>query len=183
MRTALVSALLLVSVSTPALGGPRESLEVPAIVSGGTGAHDVVEAAGLGLTVGLLAKIVEPRVLRAERVTLEGQPIWRVDVAGRLSRSREGCSAIAAWITETGRVVRFSQTSEEARIQDCRDWYFDGDERAMEAARDADPRDWTGDAEESYRDPEWDDQSRDQWDEWQQEENEIRRLEDDLDVE
>lgn len=167
MRTGSVLALLLLA-SASALAGPRESLDVPSIVTPAVGgAHDVVEAAGIGLTVGLLAHVIEPRVLRTERVMIDDEPVWRVDVAGHLTRDREGCSAVATWIAESGEVLRLAQFSEAAPIDDCRSWYFDGDERSIEGAIDS----------KDYRDEQWDDETLDRWDAWQDE----VRLEEDVD--
>jgi hypothetical protein len=169
MRTSSVSASVLVSfLSAVSQAGPRESLELPFQVTSRDGAHDVVEAATVGLTAALLAHQHEPRVLRAERVSVDGEPLWRVDVAGRSARDGDGCSAIAAWIAEDGRVVRLSQVTDASAIDDCRAWYFGGDERALDAARDVvDPRDgWTKDPVPAYSDESWGDVPTDEWEQW-----------------
>lgn len=169
MRTASVSASVLVlSLSAVAQAGPRESLELPFQILARDGAHDVVEAATIGLTAALLAHQHEPRVLRAERVLLDGEPLWRVDVAGRVSRDGAGCAAIAVWIAEDGRVVRLSQLTDASAIDDCRAWYFGGDERALEAAGDVvDPRDgWTKEPLPAYSDESWGDVPSDEWEQW-----------------
>jgi len=140
MRTSALASALVLLVSGFAHAGPREELDLGMRVTGRTGAHDVVEAAGVGLTVALLAHQRQPRVLRAERVAIDGEMLWRVDVAGQ-DGDGFGCSAIAAWIAEDGRVVRLGKVTEIGPLSDCSQWYFDGDTLAIEAAHDFDPRD------------------------------------------
>lgn len=162
---AVASALVvLLAVPVTVAAGPRDELDLAMRVTSRTGAHDVVEAAGVGLTVALLAHQRQPRVLRAERVSLDGAMLWRVDVAGR-DGDGYGCSAIAAWIAEDGEVIRLAKTSEDVALDDCSQWYFDGDELAIEAARDLE--DWTPDHGPRYRtDDEW---TPREWDEWDRE--------------
>jgi hypothetical protein len=166
MRNALAAASALVLlVSGIAQASPREELDLSMRVTGRTGAHDVVEAAGVGLTVALLAHQRQPRVLRAERVTLEGEPLWRVDVAGQ-DADGYGCSAIAAWISEAGAVIRLAKVSESGPLDDCSQWYFDGDSLAIEAARDLARDGWTDEPEAQYRTEEPWSVMPEGWDAW-----------------
>lgn len=160
MRTSVAAASALFLVSSLAQASPREELDLSMRVTGRTGAHDVVEAAGVGLTVALLAGQKRPRVLRAERVTLENEPLWRVDVAGQ-DRDGFGCSAIAAWIAETGAVIRLGKITEIGPIDDCSQWYFDGDALAIESVRDLDPRDEHG----AHEHEAWG-ETHERWNEW-----------------
>jgi hypothetical protein len=169
MRIASVSVLVVSSLlSAVAQAGPREALELPISITGRDGAHDVVEAATIGLTAALLAHQHEPRVLRAERVTMDGEPLWRVDVAGRMNRDGRGCSALAAWIAEDGRVVRLSQVVDPATADECRAWYFGGDERADVV----DPDGWT--RYPAFHE-QWGNVPSDEWEEWRNDADRLQR--------
>jgi hypothetical protein len=151
---------------------PRDALDLPSRIITREAANDVVGAARIGLTVALLGNQRSPKVLRAERLWIEGEPLWRVDVAGNLEGG--GCAAIAAWIAEDGRIAHLSQTSELSANADCREWYFNGDALAQEAARDVvDPQEYRDHREPSTpaadpfygSDEEWGIPA-DQWEEW-----------------
>lgn len=166
MRNALAAASALVLLlPAVAQASPRDELDLSMRVTGRTGAHDVVEAARVGLTVALLAHQRQPRVLRAERVSLDDEPLWRVDVAGR-DADGYGCSAIAAWISEAGAVIRLSKVSESAPLDDCSQWYFDGDSLAIEAARDLARDGWADDPETKYKSDEPWSVMPEGWDAW-----------------